>query len=147
MNKRTAKTWAVERRIGFKGYSVTHRPSCLKFWASSKAEAGRLIDTGWYEKQIRRDLQVKPAARREWYTDPITGTSHLYTGELLSWHCDVHEQTCSPFTPVTTNDILHMAARDDRVSDGTFVVLRQVLEDRFDTDECAAGVPVTEMEA
>lgn len=129
MNRQTAKTWGVERRVGYKGWSVTHRPSCQKFWASSKAEAGRLIDTGWYEKRIEQDLQVKPATRREWYTDPISGKSHLYTGGLFSWHCDLHEQVCDPFTPMTTDDIRQLAIRDD-VSDDTFVLVSRAADDR-----------------
>jgi hypothetical protein len=124
------RAWAVERRMGYSGWWVTHRPSGDVFAATSKREAKHLIDSGWYERQVVKDLQVKPAGRREWYHDPITDEDHLYTGGMFSWHCDVHERTCSPFTPVTADDVRRMAIRDG-VDDDTFVLVSQAVDDRL----------------
>lgn len=134
MNRQTAKTWAVERRVGFSGYDVTHKPSCLHFWARSKAEAGRDITSGMYERRIAQDLQVKPASRREWYTDPISGVSHLYTGGLFDWRCDLHERVCDPFAPITSDDIRRMAIRDN-VDDDVFVLISRAADGRTCPDE------------
>lgn len=57
------------------------------------------------------------------------GVAHHYP-RLFGWHCTVHDRVCSPFTPITGNDLLAMAATDPAVSDDMFVPLRQALEDR-----------------
>lgn len=124
------RLWIIERRIGFTGWFVTHRPTRLVFCASSKTQARRDINSGYYLREIAKQLAVKPAGRRDWYRDPITGQSHLYTGGLFSWHCDIHNRTCDPFKPITVDDVLTLAAKDEHLDDDTFVLLRQVIEDR-----------------
>lgn len=57
------------------------------------------------------------------------GVAHHYR-KVFGWHCSIHNQVCSPFTPVTADDILRRAAADPAVSDDVFVVLRQAAEGR-----------------
>lgn len=130
------RPWSVERRTGYPGWWVTHEPTGDTFAASSKREAKDLIGNGWYERQVAKDLAVKPAGRRDWHHDPLTGEDHLYTGGLFSWHCDVHERTCDPFYPVTTDHILTWVANDTTLDDDTFATLRQfIAPDRTDEME------------
>jgi len=48
-----------------------------------------------------------------------------------NWYCDVHRRECSPsWTPITVDELLTMAARDESLPDGAFAVLAQALEGR-----------------
>ena len=78
MRSTTKRTWTIERRIGYTGWSVTHRPTCLVFWTSSKAQARRDIASGYYLREIGKALAVESAGRRDWYVDPISNVAHLY---------------------------------------------------------------------
>ncbi len=57
------------------------------------------------------------------------GMNHFYP-HLFGWHCDIHGQVCNPFTPLSTDDILRMAAADLRLGDDAFAVLAQAVEGR-----------------
>jgi hypothetical protein len=69
---------------------------------------------------------VKPFNFR--WTDSA-GVEHFYPN-LFGWHCDIHKRVCDPFKPVTTDDLLRLAAKDKNLDDDAFVVLRQSAEGR-----------------
>lgn len=52
---------------------------------------------------------------------------HVYPN-LFGWHCNVHNRVCSPFKPVTVDDLLKRAANDSTVDDATFQVLARALD-------------------
>lgn len=60
----------------------------------------------------------------------MRGVWHLWTGGSFSWHCDLHDRACSPTAPITTGDVLHLAANDPTADDDMFVTLQQAAEGR-----------------
>lgn len=129
------REWTLQRRPGVAmPWLITHLPTRLTFAATSEAEARRGITSGGYGKQVADRLRPRPAGRRDWYYDSITGAHHLYTGGMFSWHCDLHGRVCDPFTPITADDILRMVARDTSVDDDVFVVLARAVDGRPITD-------------
>lgn len=125
------REWTLQRLPGrHLPWEVTHLPTRLTFNESSEADARRKIVAGSYARQIADRLRPKPPSRRDWWQDPIRGVWHLWTGGIADWTCWVHKRVCSPTAPISTDDILHMAARDPAVDDDMFVMLRQVAEGR-----------------
>ncbi|MEU8334762.1 hypothetical protein [Micromonospora tulbaghiae] len=122
--------WTLQRLGGHTPWQVTHLPTQITFRETSQAEARNRIASGWYGRQITDRMRPQPPSRRDWWQDPMSGVWHLWTGGLFDWTCWVHRRVCSPTVPVTGDDILRMAARDDKVSDDVFVVLRQAAENR-----------------
>ncbi len=60
------------------------------------------------------------------YTDE-RGVKHVYPSFVSRW-CDVHERECSPWTPVTADHLLEMAAKDETLGDGAFAKLRPAVD-------------------
>lgn len=56
------------------------------------------------------------------------GEGHSYPS-LCGWHCEVHNQVCSPLWPVSLDVVLKHAARDESLSDDAFAVLAPVLRE------------------
>ena len=124
------REWTIQRVGGHMPWQVVHQPTQLPFRQSSEAECRRRITSGWYAQQVADRLRPQPPSRRDWWQDPISGVWHLWTGSMFDWTCWVHDRVCSPTTPVSTDAILRMAARDGSVGDDTFVLLRQAAENR-----------------
>ena len=47
-----------------------------------------------------------------------------------SWHCYTHNRRCDPWVPVTADDILAMAAKDEKLEDGAFIEISKALRKR-----------------
>lgn len=124
------REWTIQRVGGYQPWQVTHLPTRFTFRESSEAESRRRIKTGWYARQIADRMRPTPPSRRDWWQDPISGVWHLWTGGLFDWTCWVHQRVCDPLKPITSDDILRLAARDAAVDDDVFVVLRQAAENR-----------------
>lgn len=54
------------------------------------------------------------------------GIAHTHP-RFVSWYCSVHDRVCSPFTPITVEQLLTMAAKDETLDDGAFVRLRRAV--------------------
>lgn len=122
------REWQITRGIpgATMPWLVTHLPTRIRFGATSEAQARQHIRTGVWAREVALRLRPRPAGRRDWHRD-VRGDWHLYTGGLMSWRCDIHGRQCSPFRPITADDILTRAARDAAVDDDTFVVLAQAM--------------------
>ena len=44
-----------------------------------------------------------------------------------SWHCYAHNRRCDPLAPVTADDILTLAAKDEKLEDGAFIEISKAL--------------------
>lgn len=66
---------------------------------------------------------------RERHHTDLDGIKHTYRG-LFDWHCIIHDQVCDPFRPITTDDLLTLAARDSDLDDDAFVLIAQAAEGR-----------------
>ncbi|MEU3452236.1 hypothetical protein ABZ671_01135 [Micromonospora sp. NPDC006766] len=126
------REWTLQRVGGYMPWRIVHLPTQLAFAEASQAEARRRIASGWYARQITDRMRPTPAARRDWWQDPITGVWHLWTGAGIGdWRCWVHQRVCDPLTPITGDDILRLVARDQSVGDDVFVIIRQAVENRL----------------
>lgn len=59
------------------------------------------------------------------------GAEHVYRS-FLNRHCDAHGRVCSPWTPVTTEQVLTMAANDETLGDDTFTTLARTIDQQGD---------------
>lgn len=124
------REWTLQCVGGYQPWQVTHLPTQFVFREASQQEARRRVAAGWYGRKIADRMRPESPSRRDWWQDPISGVWHLWTGGIFDWTCWVHKQVCDPLKPITGDDILRMAARDARVDDDVFVVLRQAVENR-----------------
>jgi hypothetical protein len=64
------------------------------------------------------------------------GVAHHYP-KLFGWRCSIHNRVCSPFAPITADDLLTRAANDPRLDDDTFAVIARAVDGRPVLDEPA----------
>ncbi len=124
------REWTLQRVGGHLPWQVTHLPTRIAFCDVSEAVARRRIASGYYGGLVADRLRPEPASPRQWWQD-VRGTWHLRVGGLGDWRCAEHGRVCSPSSPLTVDDVLHVVASAPDVSDDSFSLIWRAAEGRL----------------